>query len=195
MTLRIVNGERELVPDPPTPRSVTIYLPFVGGAWVGEVRDVPGIRKQAHVGDRLRFDVRALQAKVDQSARVWSEAQRPATLTIAPSDARFVRVGTAVAQDDGASLGDRTFLMDPESKESLVLIYADRACSIRGVGRAEGKVADFAVAFGAAGFHWVRMKSAADGRLVLTDASPGDDAILAVQVLVPEGRKRDAAQP
>lgn len=184
VTVRIIDSDRNPVPESPTPREVTLYFPFIGGAWFAEAREASGIRKRARVGDRLRFDLSALRARVDEMARPWPEGRGTSSVRVTPPDARVVHVGVAGAHDDGTAFADHTLFMDAATKERLLLIYADRPCRLRGDGSVESRTVAYEVDLPVAGFHWVRVTERATERGRLTVVPSAIDAILGLQVVV-----------
>lgn len=184
VTLRVVDGDGNPVPESPTPREVTLYLPFIGGAWFAEAREAAGIRKYARVGDRLRFELSALRARVDEMARPWPEGAVAGGLHVTPSEARFVHFGAASAHEDGRAFADRTLFLDSATKDRLLLIYADRACRIRGDETGDGMMVTYAVNLPAAGFYWARLAPTGKGRRRLTVESTVTEVMLGLQVVI-----------
>lgn len=184
VTLRVVDADGNPVPESATPREVTLYLPFIGGAWFAEAREAAGIRKYARVGDRLRFELSALRARVGEMARPWPEGAVAGGLHVTPSDARFVHFGAASAHEDGRAFADRTLFLDAATKDRLLLIYADRACRIRGDETVDGLLITYAVDLPEAGFYWARVAPAGKGRRRLTVESTVTEVMLGLQVVI-----------
>lgn len=195
MTVRILDADRNPLPDGSYAGEVTLYLPFIAGALFGEAEETAAIRKRVRIGDRLRFDLAALRGRVDAAARVWRDAQSSSQVTVSPAETRLVRFGAASTREDGTSFADHTLTLDLDTKETLLLVYTDRPCSIRGSGRAGAATAEYVVDLPAAGFHWVRLQQLGTDRLRLSGDPSVEEATLGLQV-IPRGEvDRRTGQP
>lgn len=193
MAVRVLDADRQAVPDTAYTKDVTLYFPFLGGTFFGEAQDAMGIRKRVRVGDRLRFDLAALGGRVEAVARRWRDD--PGAVTVSPPDARLVRFGTASAREDGSPFADLTFTLDLESKETVFLVYTDRPCSIRGEGRMGATKADYAVDLPRRGFHWVRVQLAGADRVRLRADATMTEATLGLQIIGRRGEERGGLTP
>lgn len=195
MTVRILDAERNPLPDGSYRGEVTLYLPLIAGALFGDAEDSTAIRKRVRIGDRLRFDLTALRARVDAAARAWRETPSSPTVTVSPAETRLVRFGAAGTRDDGSSFADQTLMLDLDTKDTLLLVYADRPCSIRGSGKAGTSTVDYAVDLPAAGFHWVRIRRLGADRLRVSGDPSVQEATLGLQVLTRGESDRHATGP
>ncbi len=168
MTVRLMDAERNPLPDASFTGEITILFPFLAGTLFGEPEQAAAIRKRVRVGDRLRFDLTALRRPVESAARPWRDDDPNRTLVIVPREARVLRLGSLSLRADDELFTEQTVVMDPRTKDTLLLVYVDRACSIRGSVRAGSGTAEHTIEFPGAGFHWVRMRQIGQGRTRLT---------------------------
>ncbi len=187
VTVRLLDSDRNPLPDSGYTGEVTILMPFVAGRIFGEASGEGAIKKRVHVGDVLRFAAEALQRPLERAAKAWSEGEATAP-TIVPRAARIVRLATLSLRPDGEPFADQTLLLDPDTKDGLLLLYVDRACSIRGTTPIGTGTADLAIELPAAGFHWIRVRNLEKGRQRLTYEAQVERAWLGLQVI---GRAKD----
>lgn len=182
VTVRLLDGDRNPLPDAGYTGEVTILMPFVAGRLFGEMSSEGAIKKRVRVGDVLRFAAEALQRPLERAAKVWNGAEA-STWSIAPSAARIVRLATLSLRPDGEPFADQTLLLDADTKDGLLLLYVDRACSIRGTTPTGTGTADLAIELPAPGFHWIRVRNLEKGRQRLTYEAQVEQAWLGLQVI------------
>ena len=191
MTVRLLDSERQVLSDQTFTGEVTLLFPFLAGTLLGETEGGAAIRKRVRVGDRLIFDLGLLRRTLDSAARPWEDSDLHRPLRISPPDARVVRLGVLSLRDEDELFFDQTLLVDPETGDTLLLVYIDRACSVRGIGHTTATDIEHDIAFSYSGFHWVRVHPSGAGRLRLSEARSVQEAVVGL-VLV--GRKGRAPQ-
>jgi len=98
----------------------------------------------AHDGERFQISQRTLESGLAAGAK----ASKPFLVRYDPVETRIARLGTATMKSDPSTSG-QSGLRDPASGRTLILIYVDRACLIRGP--------NINVAIPGAGLHWLEL--------------------------------------
>ena len=102
----------------------------------------------AHDGERFQVSQRTLESGLAAAAK----ASKPFLVTYDPVETRIARLGT-VTMDSNSSISGQSGLRDPVSGRTLILIYADGACLIRGP--------QMNVAIPGRGLHWLEVLDSA----------------------------------
>ncbi len=182
VTVRLLDGDRNPLPDAGYTGEVTILMPFVAGRLFGEASGEGAIKKRVRVGDVLHFAAEALERPLERAAKGWTGGEA-STWSIAPSAARIVRLATLSLRPDGELFADQTVFLDADTKDGLLLLYVDRACSIRGTAPTGTGTADLAIDLPGPGFHWIRVRNLEKGRQRMTYEAQVERAWLGLQVI------------
>ncbi|GKS59275.1 hypothetical protein YTPLAS18_28020 [Nitrospira sp.] len=177
MTVRLLDGARNPLPDATFTEDITLLFPFLAGTLLGESEEGTAIRKTVRIGDRLRFNMDTLERRLQSAALPWEDSALYRPLAISAREAHVVRLGTLSLRAGNERFFDQTVLVDLDTKETLFLVYIDRACSLLGSGTTGTTTVEHELEFPRAGFHWVRVQTVKDNRLRLTNASPQEAAV------------------
>ena len=113
------------------------------------------------------LDLREGRNKVDNHAVSLKSNRSSKGLKVDPPETRLSRIATFPHDArTRKALGGGGFI-DPNSRESLILVYVDRPSHISGEVEFPGLAALFDIRFDAPGFHWIRFKSIGQGRYKL----------------------------
>ena len=84
-------------------------------------------------------------------------------LKIEPADARIARLAPAALQANGIDPIGMSEWVDLDSRESLLLVYADRAARITGHTNARVTLVTYDIRFPSAGYVWIAGRRSAEG--------------------------------
>ncbi len=145
---------------PPPLESYRVWFPFVIGDFYGP----PGTGD--FVGTSIRPD-RTFEVDLNRSLRDLIVSLEPthfglSYMRITPADARIARLAPAALQANGIDPIGRTDWVDMDSRQRLMLVYVDRPARITGRTVARGTPIVCNLSFPAAGYAWIRVRSAQD---------------------------------
>ena len=178
MTVRLLDRDRTPLPDATFTEEITLLFPFLAGTLLGESEEgTAAVRKTVRIGDRLRFDMETLERRFMAAGRPWEDSALYRSVSISAREARVVRIGTLSLRAGNEGFFDQTLLVDLETKDTLFLVYIDRACSLRGTGTIGTTTVEHELEFYRPGLHWVRVQTIGEKGLRLTNASPQEAAV------------------
>jgi hypothetical protein len=147
-----------------------LWFPYVVGDFYGAPDTVDFIRPQLQADGTVAVD---LNIGHDQLL----DALEPADFSLSfmkvePAEAQFARLTPMAMQADGIEQVGTTQWIDAESKQPLMLLYADRPCRIYG--------GPYDIRIAAAGYVWVGETKGADGKLAFATTSQPPRLALAI---------------
>ncbi|HTW37770.1 MAG TPA: hypothetical protein VMD49_04300 [Steroidobacteraceae bacterium] len=151
-------------PVPALPASVLrLWCPFILGDLYGE----PGTGDLAHAV--LHPDL-TLEIDLERSLGDLERSLEPTEFSLhflraEPAEARIARLAPMVLQANGIEPLGRTYWIDADTQERLMLIFADRPVRITGQDRARGLTLSYDLLIARAGYVWVRERVASTGDL------------------------------
>lgn len=157
--IAVADGDYKLVPAPANQWDLHVSFGVIPGELMGNPLRQPLVLAKAAFGGTASVPYQAmLEHLAPHAASLKPEHQR-AGLAIHPADTRFLRVST--------------FAYDKKEKEHVmggafaskgdfvILVYFDRACTLKGTALYSGMRAEMDVSIPAAGFHWLTMANTA----------------------------------
>jgi hypothetical protein len=139
------------------PKDVVLMFPYVTGSIFGTTSPAPIYIVQ--VDRQLNFSL-DLTEKIDEihkAAAPLTEQWRSIGLTIEPEKTRIIRIGTfpySYATEDSIGVGG---FIDPVSRNTMILVYVDRACEIKGEVDSGREHYSHHLLFSGKGFHWIEV--------------------------------------
>jgi hypothetical protein len=138
------------------PKGLMLLFPSISGQIDGEFKSKPMQSVPAAIGSEFSLDLSDLALHIREVSAPLANNPQTQGLLVTPPSARFARVATiAVDAATGKIVGGASFI-EPVSRNIMVLVYADRPCSITGSTRLEGKNFKHEIRLNHPGFHWIR---------------------------------------
>lgn len=148
-------------PAPPE-GSYRLWFPYVVGALYGAPGAGDFVQAAVHPDGTIDIDLGATERDLVRSLEP-TDFSLP-YLKIEPANARIARLAPSALQADGIERIGITDWVDLDSRERLMLVYADRPARIVGKTIARGRPVRYDIRFPAAGYVWVaRRESAGQG--------------------------------
>ena len=138
-------------------QTVGIGFAFVPGALGGTA---PGsyLRMSAVVGQWVFVGKSGLTAEAEKVAQPFKRSGDNDERTIEPPDTRIARLSAFPTIKDR-----RVFIIDPITREPLVMVYFDRPCRMEGIVRAtNGTVTRYDISVTNPGLHWIAVERQSD---------------------------------
>lgn len=138
----------------PLPRgSFRLTFPFICGDLYGSPTTGDFLHPVLQADDRFELDLNRGHAALLASLEP-TELSLP-YLRMTPSDARLARLAPLILQTDGIEPLGRLTWFDPDTGESLMLLYLDRPAAITGRTVTAGRTLRYSVSVSAPGYVWV----------------------------------------
>jgi hypothetical protein len=139
---------------PPEPRRAAILVfPFIPGALYGSPQSKGAFMATTDADLRFSLEIAAQSSQVDLAAAT----SKVAGVVVEPESTRFVRMGTfPFDAQSGEAIGGGG-LVDPITREAVLLVYVDRPCTMRGTAKFGDATLEHDLRFSKVGFHWVRL--------------------------------------
>jgi hypothetical protein len=161
--------------EPLPPSEYRLWFPYVIGDFYGAPDTVDFIKPTLQSDGTVAVD---LNIGHDQLLAALEPAEFGVSLMkIEPADARIARLTPMAMQADGIEQVGSTQWIDADSKQPVMLVYADRPCRIFG--------GPFDIRIAGAGYVWVGETAGEDGKA--TYATTSQPARLALEI-TPERR-------
>lgn len=160
---RLVFLSADLRSDRPAPprASYRLWFPYVTGDLYGAPGTGDFVHALVHDDGRIEIDLGATERDLVRSLDP-TEFSLP-YLKIEPAEARIARLAPAALQANGIDPIGTTEWVDLDSRESLLLVYADRAALIVGHTLARGTPVSYDIRFSGAGYVWIAGRESARG--------------------------------
>lgn len=183
MGIEYVGPDNQRLPAEQFTDAIMLRFPLVPAGIFG----VPKSRSIFFVraDDDLHFnlDLQENLSNVESAARQLSRQWRNRGLTIKPANTRLARLGTfPYHADTHRSLGGGGFI-NPNNRDTLILLYVDRPCEIRGQFTIGEEQFAHDLTFETAGFHWIRVSSPGPDRFTLVPYPDNGPALFSIHVM------------
>lgn len=166
-TIEYVDRNNKIVPAKFQPQDVVLVFPYIPGDIFGSPDSKPVFIAPVSIEARVAVNLDRLDSVLAPLAATVTDAARASGLALAPADARFARMGTFPHEAETfAPVGGGGFL-DPVTRDTMILVYFDRPCTITGDRVAGGDTFSHAIRVPAAGLHWIRVVDEGAGRYTL----------------------------
>jgi len=145
------------------PQDVVLVFPYVSGSIFGNPDSPSLFIKQ--MGETMDFSLNlAAKAKeIEPHAQPLTKQWQSLGLSIQPQGALLARLGTfPLSAKTQKFIGGGGFI-DSTSRNSLILVYVDRACEIKGQVNLAGERYGHNLKFSGKGFHWVEVLKKSKG--------------------------------
>jgi hypothetical protein len=177
---RLVFLTEDLKSERPAPprASYRLWFPFVTGDLYGAPGTGDFVNAAVRANGEIDIDLGATERDLVRSLEP-TEFSLP-YLKIEPADARIARLAPAVLQANGIDPIGMTEWVDLDSREGLMLVYADRAARIIGHTNARGTPVSYDVRFLRAGYVWIAGRESGQGGVTYVAVPPPAHLGLAV---------------
>lgn len=158
-------------------REVYVSLRAIPGEIVGRPLNEQAMGFKVRVGDELSLPMIRFENAFKLLASTASAQMKKSGLTVMPEETRFVRVGT-FSQYTEPSISPRLVgakFVDAKTRQSVLLVYFDRACKLVGATNEGNSVVSASVTIPDAGFYWIRNDNADVTHWSLTLNDPSAD--------------------
>lgn len=171
------------VPAKYNPRQVTLVFPLIPGQIFGNPDSKPVFIKALEGKLEFSLALDASVAETDSAALSLRDVRVTRGLQVSPAATRFARLATfAFNSNTGAEVGGAGFI-DAQSRDHLILIYADRACRITGTLHTGDEQHRHDIVLPGRGFHWVRVHREGGGVYVLRHFLPDNGVLFSITLL------------
>ena len=148
-------------PAPPR-ASYRLWFPYVTGDLYGSPGTGDFINATVGADGEIDIDLGATEHDLVRSLEP-TEFSSLSYLKIEPADARIARLAPQALQANGIDPIGTTAWVDLDSRETLMLVYADRAARIIGHVNARGTSVSYDIRFPRAGYVWIAGRDAGQG--------------------------------
>jgi len=142
------------------------WFPFIGGDLYGAPTTEDYIRPELKDDLSFSFDLNQSYGYVDTLARPAALSAKGIELT--PKETRVARVATFTFDPVTKQRVGYTTWAEPDTKDTFVLAYFDRACEIRGEVVTEGDRHGFAIIVPGPGYSWIRFHKLSEHEFEVT---------------------------
>ncbi len=163
-------------------RKIVLAFPHISGAIFGAPDSSPVYIVK--VDEQLRFSLN-LQDKLPEiksAAAPLSNEWKLLGLSVKPENTRIARLGTfpfdAVTRKP---LGGGGFI-DPVSRNTLILVYVDRPCEIKGSIDFDNELYEHNLKFSTGGFHWIKIATLSPNKFRLERHPDDSDVHFSIHV-------------
>jgi len=179
--LEFVDDQRQTVSSIRDPRGVLLIIAAIPGEIYGEVRRDSIIQLiHARPNSLFLLDLGKMTPDVNRMASSLRTDFAAMGLIVTPPNTRFARIAT-LAEDEETKTGfGGVGFLDSSSREGLILVYVDRACTITGTQHLMGDNRQFDVTLRHPGFHWIRLAGTGTKSVLLTDSDGVQDIIYSI---------------
>jgi hypothetical protein len=177
--LEFVDTQGRPVPSVQNTRKILVIFAVIPGEIYGEVRGGPVQVIRADMNHPFPLDLGDMVADIRRKAESLQTDFGATGLVVAPPNTRFARIATMAADEETQMVFGAGFL-DSASRDGLILVYVDRACTITGTQHMMGDDRRFDVTLRAPGFHWIRVAGVGTKSLHLTDSDGPQDVIYTI---------------
>jgi hypothetical protein len=139
------------------PQDVVLVFPYVSGSIFGNPDSVPLFVQKVDKSMGFRLNLSEKLDQIENNITPLSAEWRGLGLNVAPSDTRIGRLGTLpYSETTREAIGGGGFI-DPSTRETLILVYVDKACTVIGKVAIGKELYSHNLEFPGRGFHWVRI--------------------------------------
>jgi hypothetical protein len=161
-------------PAPPR-ASYRLWFPFVTGDLYGAPGTGDFVNAAVSTDGEIEIDLGATERDLVRSLEPTEFSL--SFLKIEPAEARIARLAPAALQANGIDPIGTTQWVDLDSRESLMLVYADRAARVIGQRIARGTPVSYDVRFPGAGYVWIAGRASRQGLTYLAVPAPAHLAL------------------
>ncbi|HYK25779.1 MAG TPA: hypothetical protein VEV18_05935, partial [Steroidobacteraceae bacterium] len=179
-------------PAPPR-ASYRLWFPYVTGDLYGAPGTGDFINATVGANGEIDIDLGATQRDLVRSLEPTEFSL--SYLKIEPAAARIARLAPAALQADGIDPIGRAVWVDLDSRESLMLVYADRAARISGHTIARGTSESYDVRFPGAGYVWIAGRESGQAVTYLAVPQPAHLGLAITPLSSSPGGPRSPAPP
>jgi hypothetical protein len=167
--LEYVDAQRQSMPSVRHTGDIIVIFGIIPGQIYGATRDAPFKVFRAPVNSPFPLDLGEMTTYLHRKSKTLRDDTYAKGLIVTPPDTRFARLAT-LAMDDATKKGvPGSGFLDGASRDGLVLIYVDRACTITGTQELMGEHHHYDVTLRDPGFHWIHIAGSGTKSLHLTD--------------------------
>jgi hypothetical protein len=161
-------------PAPPR-ASYRLWFPYVTGDLYGAPGTGDFVNATVDADGRIDIDLGATERDLVRSLEPTEFSL--SFLKIEPANARIARLAPAALQANGIDPIGTTEWVDLDTREGLMLVYADRAAHISGHMNARGTPISYDVRFPGAGYVWIAGRESEQGTTYLAVPQPAHLAL------------------
>jgi len=139
------------------PKDVILMLPYVTGSIFGTTSPAPVYIVPVDSQLNFSLDLTEKIDEIDKAAAPLTEEWRSIGLTVEPANTRIIRIGTfpySFVTEDSIGVGG---FIDPVSRNTMILVYVNRACEIKGEVDLGREHYSHHLIFSGKGFHWIEV--------------------------------------
>lgn len=139
------------------PKDVVLMFPYVSGAIFGSTSDTPIYITE--VDEQLNFSLNLYEKikEIDKVSMPLTEEWTAIGLQAEPKQTRITRIATFPYSYATQSMIGAGGFINPLSRNTMILLYVDRSCKIRGEIELDGRHYSHNLSFAGRGFHWVEI--------------------------------------
>jgi hypothetical protein len=163
------------------PKDVVLMFPYVSGAIFGNTSDTPVYIVQVDRQLNFSLNLSEKMAEIDKTATSLTEEWLSVGLTVEPGDTRISRIGTFPYSSTNESIGVGGFI-DPVSRNTMILVYVDRACEIKGEVDIGREHYSHHLKFSGKGFHWIEIIKNTKNNFILQNYHGNNDIKFSVHI-------------
>lgn len=155
-----------------SPQNLILLFPVISGHIIGS--PVNKIVYITHVRPDLTFDLdlSTIEHGLQESSATLTSTSFPVTqitqinIQVDPITTKLSRLGTFATLDTGEEVNGSKGFLDKNSRDTLMLIYTDRACKITGSYNFEGIEYEIDIQVSGKGLHWINLKKIDERRYI-----------------------------
>ena len=163
------------------PKDVVLMFPYVSGAIFGTTSDTPIYIVQVDKQLNFSLDLTGKESEIDKVAAPLTEEWIGVGLSAEPTDTRITRIGTFPYSSTIESIDVGGFI-DPESRNTMILVYVDRACEIKGEVDIGREHYSHQLMFPGKGFHWIEIVKRSKSDFILQNYHGETDIKFSVHI-------------
>ncbi|WP_419812170.1 hypothetical protein [Bacterioplanoides sp.] len=157
-TVEYVGPNNVLLDSKKYPEDAVLLFPSVPGGIFGKPNSSILFAEEIDSSMKFTLDLLEKREEMENSIRPLDSLWKGLGMEINPADTLIGRVGTfPYSKVTGEPLGGGGFI-DPEERNSLILIYVNKACKINGDIKLNDKIYSHDLQFSGPGFYWVELE-------------------------------------
>lgn len=140
------------------PQDVLLVFPYVAGGIFGDAGSAVMFAEKIDESMRFALELDDKIAEIESKSTPLTDEWKNRGLKVTPENTLLARVGTFPYSIKTRQLIGAGGFIDPLSRNTLVLIYVDRACVISGKVTLDNERFSHDIILPGKGFHWVQVK-------------------------------------
>lgn len=152
------------------PKNFLLAMPLIPGSIMGEIKTKSIMAFEGLVGKPLHIDLQKDIQVVSSFASPMLTTQFTRGISIEPSSAKLVRVGTfAINAKSGEIIGGTGVGVSTKPQSGLILIYFDRPAVIKGVNLTNNYQTSVHLEAKSSGYIWAEVTEVDDSHIIVTN--------------------------